>query len=60
MILMNTRLKSRMIGTSLGIFLALMEFEGRLFSYLNNLMGLNYIGKTIQKGKKEEGNQCHL
>jgi hypothetical protein len=45
-----------MIGTSLGIFLALMEFEGRLFSYLNNLMGLNYIGKNILKNKKEEGN----
>ncbi len=35
---MNTHLKTRMIGTaSLGFFLALVEFEGQLFSYLDNL-----------------------
>jgi hypothetical protein len=33
-----------------------MEFEGWLFNYLNNLMGLNCIGKGMWKGKKDKGN----
>jgi hypothetical protein len=36
MILVSTHLNTRMIGTNLGFFLALVEFEGRLFSYLDN------------------------
>ncbi len=43
MILMSTHLKIQMIWTSLGFFSALVEFEGRLFNYLDNLMGLNCI-----------------
>jgi hypothetical protein len=49
-----------MIGTSLGLFLTLVEFEGQLFNYLENLMRLNYIGKGMQKGKKYGINQCHF
>ncbi len=45
-----------MIGTSLGLFLALVEFEGQLFSYLDNWMKANYIGEGMQKGKKNERN----
>jgi hypothetical protein len=45
-----------MIGTSLGFFLAPMEFERQLFNYLDNLTRLNCIGKGMQKGKKDEGN----
>jgi hypothetical protein len=36
-----------MIGTSLGLFLALVEFEGWLFSYLDNWIGLNCIGEGM-------------
>jgi len=49
-----------MIGTSLGLFLALVELEGRLFSYLDNLIGLNCIGEGMQKGRKDGGDQCYL
>ncbi len=45
-----------MIGTNLGLFLALVEFEGWLFSYLDNWTGLNYIGEGMQKCKKDGGN----
>jgi len=58
--LTSTHLKTWMIGTSPSFFLALMEFEGWLFNYLNNLMGLNCIGKGMWKGKKDKGNWCHL
>jgi hypothetical protein len=44
-----------MIGTSLGLFLALVEFERQIFSYLDNLTRLNYIGEGMQKGKKDGG-----
>jgi hypothetical protein len=56
--LMNTHLRTQMIGTNLGLFLALMEFKGQLSSYLDNLMSLNYIGEGMQKGKKDGGDQC--
>jgi len=46
--------------TTLGLILALVEFEGRLFKYLDNWMGLNCIGEGMRKGKKYGGNQCHL
>jgi hypothetical protein len=36
-----------MIGTSLGFILALVEFEGWPFNYLDNWMGFNYIGNDI-------------
>ncbi len=60
MILVNTHLKTRTIGTSLSLFLALVEFKGRLFSYLNNLMGWNYNGKNMWKGWKDARDQCHF
>ncbi len=41
-----------MIGTSLGLFLAPMELEGRLFNYLNNLTGLNCITKGMRRQEK--------
>jgi hypothetical protein len=44
-----------MIGTSLNLVLALVEFERRLFSYLDNLMGLNCIREGMQKGWKDRG-----
>ncbi len=47
MILMSTHLKIRMIWTSVGFFSALVEFEGWLFNYLDNLMGLNCIGEGM-------------
>ncbi len=56
----NTHLRTRMIRTSMGLFLALMEFKGRLFNYLGNLMRMNCIGEGMWKGKKNEGNRCHL
>ncbi len=43
---------------SLGLFLALVEFKGQLFSYLDNLTSLSYIGTCMQKGKKDGGDQC--
>jgi hypothetical protein len=49
-----------MIGTSLGFFLAPVELEGQLFSYLDNLTRLNCIGEGMQKGKKDGGDQCYL
>ncbi len=42
-----------MIGTNLGFLLALVEFKRQLFSCLDNLMGLNYIGEGMRKGKKD-------
>jgi hypothetical protein len=53
--LMSTHLRTQMIGISLGLFLALVKFEGWLFNYLDNLMKLNYIRKGMQKGKKDGG-----
>ncbi len=47
MILVSTHLRIWMIRTSLGFLLASVEFEGQLFKYLNNLMGLNYIGEGM-------------
>jgi hypothetical protein len=44
-----------MIGISLGLFLALMEFERQLFSFVGNWIGVNCIGKGMQKGKKDGG-----
>ncbi len=35
-----------------GSILALVEFEGQLFNCLDNWMEVNYIGKGMQKGKK--------
>jgi len=55
MTLMSTHLRAQMIGIRLGLFLTLVEFEGWLFNYLDNLMKLNYIRKGMQKGKKDEG-----
>jgi len=55
MTLMSTHLRAQMIGMSLGLFLTLVEFEGWLFNYLDNLTKLNYIRKGVQKGKKDEG-----
>jgi hypothetical protein len=49
-----------MIRTSLGLFLALVEFEGQLFSYLENLTRLNCIREGMRKGKKDGGDQCHF
>ncbi len=43
---------------SLGFFPALVEFKGQLFSYLDNLTSLSYIGTCMQKGKKDGGDQC--
>ncbi len=60
MILMSTHLRIRMIGTSLGFFWALVEFEGWMFSYLENLMGLNCIGEGMWKGRKDKGDRCNL
>jgi hypothetical protein len=51
----TTHMKTWMIGTSLGLILALVEFEGRLFNYLENWMGLNCIENNMQKGKKDKG-----
>ncbi len=42
--------------TILGLILALVEFEGRLFKYLDNWMGLNCIGEGMRKSKKYGGN----
>ncbi len=53
-ILMCTHLRTQMIGMNLGLFLALVEFEGWMFRYLDNLMGLNCIGKGMWKGRKIE------
>lgn len=53
MILVNTHLRTWMIGTNLGFLLALVEFKRQLFSCLDNLMGLNYIGEGMGKGKKD-------
>jgi hypothetical protein len=36
-----------MIGTSLGLILALVEFEGRSFNYLDNWTKLNCIGDDM-------------
>ncbi len=44
-----------MIGTSLGLFLALVRFEGWLFNYLDNWMRLNCIGEGMQKGREDKG-----
>jgi hypothetical protein len=44
-----------MIGTSLGFFLALGKVKRQLFSYLDNLMGLNCIGEGMRKGEKDGG-----
>jgi len=60
MIWVSTHMKTRMIGTSLGFILALVEFEGWPFNYLHNQMGLNCIQNGMQKGKKDEGDQCRL
>jgi hypothetical protein len=38
MILVNTHVRTRMIVTNLGVFLALVEFEGQLFNYLDNFI----------------------
>ncbi len=46
-------MKTQMIGTSLNLFLALVEFKGWLFSYLDNSMGMKFIGESMQKGKKD-------
>jgi hypothetical protein len=44
-----------MIGTaSLGFFLALVEFEGQLFSYLDNLKYWIALEKACKKVKKTE------
>ncbi len=55
MILVSTHLRIQMIGTSMGFFLTLVEFEGQLFNYLENLTRLNCIRKNMQKGKKDGG-----
>ncbi len=60
MIWVNTHLRIRMIRTSLGFILALMEFEGWPFNYSDNWMGFNCIGNGMQKGKRDEREQCHL
>jgi hypothetical protein len=44
-----------MIGTNLSMFLALVEFEGRLFNYLDNWTGVSCIEEGMRKGKKNEG-----
>ncbi len=49
-----------MIMTSPGLFLAFVEFKGRLFSYLDNFMALNCIGEGMLKDRKDGGDQCHL
>jgi hypothetical protein len=58
MILVSTHMRTSMIGTSPCLFLALMEFEGLLFSYLENWTRLNCIGKGMRKGKKRGGDWC--
>jgi hypothetical protein len=47
MILMSTHMKIWMIRTSLGLFLALVEFEGWLFNCLDNWTGMNCIGEGM-------------
>jgi hypothetical protein len=60
MTLTNTHMKTQMIETSLGFILVLVEFKEQLINYLDNLMGLNYIGKKMQKGRKDGGDRWHL
>jgi len=49
-----------MIKTSLGIFLALVEFEGWPFNYLDNWVGVNFIRDDMQKGMRDKGDRCCL
>jgi hypothetical protein len=44
-----------MTRTSLGLFLALVEFKGSLFNYLDNWTILSCIRNSMQKGKKDGG-----
>jgi len=44
-----------MIGTSLGFILALVEFEGCPFNYLDNWTRFSCIGDGMQKGRRNEG-----
>jgi hypothetical protein len=41
-----------------GSFLALMEFKGWSFIYLDNWTKLNCIENDMQKGRKDGGNHC--
>ncbi len=60
MTLTNTHLRTWVIGTNLGLFLALVELKGQLFSYLDNLTGLNNFGEGMQRGRKDGGDRYPL
>lgn len=54
MIWVNTRLRTWMIGMNLGLLMALVEFKGRLFNYLDNWTLLSCIGDDMWKGRRDK------
>jgi hypothetical protein len=51
----SPHLKSRLIGASQGLILALTEIKGWLFNYLDNWMALNCIGENMLNNKINKG-----
>lgn len=52
--LMNTHLRTQMIGTNLGLFLALMEFKGQLSSIWTTWWVWITLEKACKKARKTE------